>query len=375
MKSLKVTMRSPPQDINSVIANTRSSKSFKNMKKRRREIARNAAARTLNGNGSSPNLPPLPCGNGGSLDTLFSHRYGAVPYGNIYFTEESSASNDEVRHRGLGSFLVLNDEQLLSVLEFLDGESLSRIVQCSRYFYVAGHHDDLWRDITLGKYGSKGFTFIKSWKDTFISTDMKTMNIDVNETLFKPHEPIKMNSIFSDTFYRSWLCGTFTIHDSWVSINNVCTEDSKSLSIEKFLEYEESNTPLLIKGATSEWPAMQKWNKEYLISQSKGFSFRATSGAAPLPAKFTIKDYVRYCEEVSEEAPLYLFDRTFAKKCETLLNDYYSALKKTCPFFDNEAKHGHDLFSVLGKDKRPDHRWIIMGPKRSFSNFHIDPNA
>ena len=34
-----------------------------------------------------------------------------------------------------------------------------------------------------------------------------------------------------------------------------------------------------------------------------------------------------------------------------------------------------DLFSVLGDAGRPDHRWLIMGPPRSGSTFHKDPNA
>ncbi|CAN0323548.1 unnamed protein product, partial [Hapterophycus canaliculatus] len=34
-----------------------------------------------------------------------------------------------------------------------------------------------------------------------------------------------------------------------------------------------------------------------------------------------------------------------------------------------------DLFSVLGKDRRPDHRWLIAGPARSGSSFHVDPNC
>ncbi|KPI41040.1 F-box protein [Cyphellophora attinorum] len=33
-----------------------------------------------------------------------------------------------------------------------------------------------------------------------------------------------------------------------------------------------------------------------------------------------------------------------------------------------------DLFAVLG-DQRPDHRWLIIGPERSGSTFHKDPNA
>lgn len=33
-----------------------------------------------------------------------------------------------------------------------------------------------------------------------------------------------------------------------------------------------------------------------------------------------------------------------------------------------------DLFFLLG-DMRPAYRWIIIGPRRSGSNWHIDPNA
>jgi len=353
----------------------------KSVKRKRLEIAKEAASRTLNANGKT-DLPPLPVDKNGGLDTLFSHRYGVLPYGNIYMSNE--LNGDFVRHGGLGPLLLsLNDEEILSVLQFLDAGSLGRLSQCSRYLYVAGHHDDLWRDLTLRKYGKTGFSFTNSWKDTFISTDIANMiKCAKDDTTtakisfsFEPHKPIKIKNIYSDTFFRSWLCCTFTLQKSWLSVQNVDTMNSESMSTEKFLEYEENNIPLLIKGATKDWPALQKWNKEYLIKQSQNVSFRATSGAAPLPANYTIENYSKYCDEVSEEAPLYLFDRTFAHNCPSLLDDYEEALKTSCPYFDHEAKHGHDLFSLLGKGKRPDHRWIIMGPSRSFSNFHIDPNC
>lgn len=35
---------------------------------------------------------------------------------------------------------------------------------------------------------------------------------------------------------------------------------------------------------------------------------------------------------------------------------------------------GEDLFAVLG-DKRPDDKWLIVGPARSGSTYHKDPNA
>lgn len=30
---------------------------------------------------------------------------------------------------------------------------------------------------------------------------------------------------------------------------------------------------------------------------------------------------------------------------------------------------------MLGEDRRPDHRWLIAGPARSGSSFHVDPNC
>ena len=337
--------------------------------KRIKEFAREAAGRTYNGNGASPSLPPLPKEDDGKgLGTLFSHPYGALPFGNIFM-----ASSDAVRQNGLGDMRCFNDEQVISVLQFIDAKDLSNVVKSSRFLYVAGHHEELWRDLTLRAFGSKGFDFQSSWKDTFSYTELKERD---DHDSFREHKPISIKGIYSDTFFRSWLCRSFALQDSWLAVHSVCTEDAENLSTERFLsEYEEKNIPVIVKSATTSWPASQKWNNDYLTEQTKGVTFRATSGVAPLPAQFTMESYSKYCDSATEEAPLYLFDRTFAQSCPTLLNDFEEALKKSCPFFDNKAVHGHDLFSLLGKDKRPDHRWLIIGPKRSGSSFHIDPNA
>jgi len=74
-------------------------------------------------------------------------------------------------------------------------------------------------------------------------------------------------------------------------------------------------------------------------------------------------EYCRYADNTIEESPLYLFDKTFADKLAQLGADY------TVPEYFSE-----DLFSVL-EARRPDYRWLIMGPAKSGSAFHIDPNA
>lgn len=72
-----------------------------------------------------------------------------------------------------------------------------------------------------------------------------------------------------------------------------------------------------------------------------------------------------------DERPLYLFDRAFVSKM---------GLKVGQPDQEPETTYwppaclGEDFFSVLGND-RPDRQWLIIGPERSGSSFHKDPNA
>ncbi len=75
-----------------------------------------------------------------------------------------------------------------------------------------------------------------------------------------------------------------------------------------------------------------------------------------------------YMSAHEDESPLYLFDRKFAEKMgiEVGLGAGAAYWKPEC--------FGPDLFEVLGKE-RPAHRWLIVGPERSGSTFHKDPNG
>jgi hypothetical protein len=77
--------------------------------------------------------------------------------------------------------------------------------------------------------------------------------------------------------------------------------------------------------------------------------------------EMTFGEYLKYMEQANEEAPLYMLDKSCTIE-SPLVNDF------TVP-----EMFASDLFGVMG-DKRPDYRWIIVGPARSGSAFHIDPN-
>ncbi|KAL9082708.1 MAG: hypothetical protein Q9165_008807 [Trypethelium subeluteriae] len=70
-----------------------------------------------------------------------------------------------------------------------------------------------------------------------------------------------------------------------------------------------------------------------------------------------------------DENPLYLFDSGFVEKMGIEVGR-----EATDPSYWIPHCFGEDLFSVLG-EQRPDCRWLIVGPERSGSTFHKDPNG
>lgn len=112
-----------------------------------------------------------------------------------------------------------------------------------------------------------------------------------------------------------------------------------------------------------QWPLYSDWSISSLVQEHGEVGFRAEAVDWPL------KTYVHYMQDNEDESPLYLFDRSFVEKMS--LNTDPS---KTGVHYVPPDCFGTDLFSVLSS-QRPDHRWLIVGPARSGSTFHKDPNA
>jgi hypothetical protein len=249
-------------------------------------------------------------------------------------------------------------------------------VQTCQELYIAGHQPELWRDLVLHELQNRSGGVLtqvgKSWRDTFI--------LQRTTEGYVPHIPIQIRGFYSDYYFKSHLCRSFGIPDVWLSVEGGTIDRVDGLSVEDFLnKYEISNKPVVLVGACRSWKAFEQWkNLDYLLKQSRGRTFRATSGAAPLPASFSLPAYFDYCQSKQlEEAPLYLFDRTALSPDTHLYKDYFLDLQNSCPWFDpsRTKTNTHDLFKLLGEGGRPDHTWLIMGPQRSGSAFHIDPNA
>lgn len=137
------------------------------------------------------------------------------------------------------------------------------------------------------------------------------------------------------------------------------------LSDLSFEEYDAqwTGTPFILTSPVKEWPVYGDWTPQTLLEKYPNVKFRAEAVDWPT------KKYMDYMFNNADESPLYVFDRAFVEKtCITVGRDAPDAAYWSPDCF------GEDLFSVLG-EHRPDSRWMIMGPKRSGSTFHKDPNA
>ncbi|KAK5663451.1 hypothetical protein OQA88_3880 [Cercophora sp. LCS_1] len=138
-------------------------------------------------------------------------------------------------------------------------------------------------------------------------------------------------------------------------------DQMRDLSYAEFAE-KWSSKPFILTECTKAWPVSQSWDISTLLRLYSDVVFRAEA------VDWTFETYCQYLDNNQDESPLYLFDRKFAEKMNLQIGmgDGTAYWKPEC--------FGPDLFEVLGKE-RPAHRWLIIGPERSGSTFHKDPNA
>eukprot|EP01044_Picomonas_judraskeda_P009280 COSAG03_NODE_1122_length_4774_cov_59.335401_3_plen_416_part_00 len=298
------------------------------------------------------------CSSGSSRG---AHPYGVRPWGS-YLADRMHAEVLLCRPPGLGRLHVLEDELLLQVLGWLGAKDLCTIASVSRAVYVFAHHEELWRALALQTLGQSGqpLRFKRSWKHTMCSW------LALPGKYCHGSRPIAVRGFYSDLLFQPWFCTVTGVDPRWLAVDNIPRRCAAELSHDDFVrEFEEPNRPVIISGVVEMWPAFLRWEREELCAAYGDVELNAGGYSMRL------KDYFAYSSETSsspprtaEEMPLYLFDQEFVSKIPELGSQYQ------VPDYFSE-----DLFSLLGPDARPAYRWLIIGPKRAGSTFHIDPNS
>ena len=194
------------------------------------------------------------------------------------------------------------------------------------------------------------FEWLGTWKGTYLRKP--------STSLCKTPCP----HVFSDVLHRPFFCTHTNLHRYARGIprQNLIPRLS-NLTNEEF-SAKWTNQPFILTEPVKSWPAFKDWDLEYLLEHHGDTLFRAEAVDWPF------KTYVSYMRNSTDESPLYLFDRSFSSKMNLPPTDSSEAV------YNPPSCFGPDLFDVLG-DQRPDRRWLIIGPARSGSTFHKDPNA
>ncbi|KAG8624862.1 hypothetical protein KVT40_006613 [Elsinoe batatas] len=292
-----------------------------------------------------------------SVSTTLRHPLGVRPSGNAYLAPRNAK-------KAAGGFAILPDELIAILLESLDAPSLLRLGGACRALHAFTRNEELWRAL-FTESSPQSFTWRGTWRSTFLDQD-------------RAREPtVDCNDLFSDVLHRPFYCTHIDLEPYVSNIpsrNQILRlEDCTSDTIF------EADRPVILTAPTRRWPVHTKWSIPFLLSQYPDVKFRAEAVDWPLAT------YISYLRANSDESPLYLFDRAFATKMSLSIPDstvsHLYDLPQPPPDLPPASYwppacfgSDQDLFSVLGPH-RPDHRWLIIGPARSGSTFHKDPNG
>ena len=301
-----------------------------------------------------------------------SDPYGVMPLG-CSLLEASTSSSEAIGSNGLGRFHSLPDELLSYVFSFFDTQSLCRVSLASKTLYAHAHGEGLqhFRELVikeLERTPGLCFNFEEDWKTSLASLHWKKINVGGNVEFpinkYK-HVPISVRGVvYSDLLFKHFICANADISESWIKDANLNQVDNSCLEpTDFFTKYEETNTPVVIRGAVSKWPAMKLWTDTGLIERCSRSSLFHCGGV-----RLSMEAYLRYMHQTTsrDDRPLYLFERHFL----TLGDEQMTSEFSVPPFFADDLQQLLKPFGLV-----PDYRWLIIGPRKSGSTFHKDPNA
>ncbi|KDN49359.1 hypothetical protein RSAG8_02061, partial [Rhizoctonia solani AG-8 WAC10335] len=302
-----------------------------------------------------------------SIQTPLPH-FGIKPSGNLLFKPTSP-----IRQRGLGALDVLSDALLLGLIGLLTAKDILFLGSCSKALFACCAHQPIWKNLFIRTANGKLDGWAGTWRKAYLQEFTPAGSPrKCGDRCMRPTPIIDCTGLFSDELYQPYLCASTDVNRYFYPQNrrdaasrlNMNRIEAESIA-HKFAT--SSAEPFIVTNALShlEWPAFcsvdsqgnPAWELSKLLQKYPSVSFRAEAFDC------TLQTYCAYAENCPEDdAPLYLFDSRFVEKTD-MGADY------TPPSFLSE-----DLFQLMG-DKRPDYRWLIVGPEKSGSTFHKDPNA
>ncbi|ERS99814.1 hypothetical protein HMPREF1624_03179 [Sporothrix schenckii ATCC 58251] len=311
----------------------------------------------------------------GDIDTpVPPHPLGIKPLGNKYLDSGIDAKTVA------GVFQALPDELLMHMLEGLDMSSLRALGSTCRFLYAFCTFDELWKSLALEIDGWTPPTWHGTWRSSLLSErrHARQEQADAKDTTpSSPPPPVSVDCgrVFSDVLHRPFVC-------SYTNPAQFARGIPRANQIRRFhdLAYDDfaaswSDTPFVLAAdrCVQSWPVLRSWSLDGLRRDYAATAFRAESVDWPYAL------YDQYMRRTTDESPLYLFDKKFAEKMDltvdaSAVGAASTATDKNASAYWKPACFGRDLFEVLGP-QRPAHRWLIVGPARSGSTFHKDPNG
>lgn len=270
-----------------------------------------------------------------------AHPLGIGPSGNALTASPAHA------RKSIGLFSILPDEVISILLEWLDASALLKLGTTCRALFAFTSIDDLWKVLLL-REGRLEPRWRGSWRATYLERQ-------------SPDLPPIDCKLYSDVLYRPFLC-------SQIDLSSFASGIPRSNQIPRLPTLSTadfstcwSDRPFVLTEPVKKWPIFREWCQGTLLDTYGDVGFRAEA------VDWSLKTYLEYMNNTYDESPLYLFDRDFVEKMNLSVGDQNGA------YWSPEC-FGEDLFTVLG-EQRPDSRWLIIGPERSGSTFHKDPNA
>eukprot|EP01130_Rhizamoeba_saxonica_P013879 TRINITY_DN5978_c0_g1_i1.p1 TRINITY_DN5978_c0_g1~~TRINITY_DN5978_c0_g1_i1.p1 ORF type:complete len:347 (-),score=80.05 TRINITY_DN5978_c0_g1_i1:5-1045(-) len=128
--------------------------------------------------------------------------------------------------------------------------------------------------------------------------------------------------------------------------------------------YDRPRRPCIFTDIVPNWPSFNSWSPDQLVERFGDCVLKCAQYNIDRDrVKMTVAQYVHYMRNNNDDSPLYVFDSGFADRIPQLLEEY-----------EIPEYFWVDYFSVFGP-KRPPFRWVILGPQRSGTSFHVDPNG